>query len=82
MDEAKGSVKQVEVPGDHDKTFDDIGLNDVEDKGNGIRVGKTDSGRKVVARPSTKDKRPTLEVQTPRGNPKVKIRFNGSGQGQ
>jgi RHS repeat-associated protein len=78
--EGESSTKKIGREGDEalrDKEFDDIGLNDVKDKGK-VKVGTTDSGRRVVARPSTEDGRPTIEVQRPDGKPTVKIRYGSS----
>ncbi|MGE4069846.1 MAG: SpvB/TcaC N-terminal domain-containing protein [Lysobacterales bacterium] len=77
--ESKSSTIKISRPGGEearDREYGDLGLNDVEDKAEGIKVGETDSGRRVVSRPSTDDKRPTIEVQRPDGRPSVKIRYD------
>jgi len=62
--------------------FDDLGLINVEDKGDGVRIGILHDGRTVVVRPTSSKKGfPTLEFQ-PRENvsPKeksIKIRYTG-----
>ena len=77
--EGESSTTKISRPGGEearDKEFDDLGLKDVKDKGKGVKVGETDSGRRVVSRPSTEDGRPTIEVQRPDGKPTEKIRYD------
>lgn len=77
--EGESSTTKISRPGGEearDREYGDLGLKNVEGKGNGVKVGETDSGRRVVSRPSTEDGRPTIEVQRPDGKPSVKIRYD------
>ena len=53
--------------------FDNLGPDDVQELPNGGRVGQLPDGRKVVVRPSSKDGKPTLEIQD--GRSRVKVRY-------
>ncbi|MHB8912066.1 MAG: RHS repeat-associated core domain-containing protein [Lysobacter sp.] len=77
--EGESSTTKISRPGGEEarnKEYSDLGLNDVKDKGNGVKVGETDSGRRVVSRPSTEDGRPTIEIQRPDGKSTEKIRYD------
>ena len=58
---------------DANADFDNAWPSNVVDKGNGVRVGILEDGRKIVVRPSSTDNIPTIEVQS--GNGRIKIRY-------
>ena len=70
-------MKQYELPGGKEdalKDFERLELSEIE----GIKIGKMGvqmDGRRVIVRDSTLDKRPTLEIQDPASDKKIKIRY-------
>jgi len=62
--------------GDFDRMFPNG--DSVSEKGNGIRVGTTPDGKKVIIRPGSSEGSgnvPTIEIQNPRGKALDKIRY-------
>lgn len=42
----------------------------------GVRVGQTEDGKRIIVRPTSSDKRPTIEIQRPDGkHAEDKIRY-------
>jgi hypothetical protein len=64
---------------DANRDFDDKNPTNVDDKGNGVRVGELPNGDRIVVRPGSSEgsgNRPTIEIQTPNGKkPRDKIRY-------
>lgn len=77
-EKTKGRTTNHEKPGNIDTANDDfdkiVDPDSVEDRGNGVRTGKTEDGRKVNVRPNSSDGRPTIEIQD--GKKKDKIRYD------
>ncbi|MFZ1827467.1 MAG: hypothetical protein WAW42_01580 [Candidatus Competibacteraceae bacterium] len=74
--DAKGGEKsntgtrQWEKPGDFgdaNNDFDNLRPTGVQDKGEGVRVGKLPNGDRVIVRPTSSDGQPTIEIQRPDG---------------
>lgn len=52
-----------------------LGPKSIVNKGGGVLVGELPDGRRAIARPLSKGKRPTLEIQRPDGRPTDKFRY-------
>ena len=72
-------TRQWEKPGGFDAAnndYDQMGVENSQDKGNGIRTGNLPNGDRVIVRPDSRSGEPTIEIQRPDGKrSKDKIRY-------
>ena len=74
----KGKTKQYEKDGDYDDAradFDSLGLNNVEEKEDGVLVGTLPDGREVNVRNHSKEGSSTLDIYDPSTGKHIKIRY-------
>lgn len=73
--ETKGRTKQLErdeTMDDANKTFDSLNLENVKEKGDGVRVGETDQGRIITVTPLSQ---PSIHIRKPGSENVTKIRY-------
>lgn len=72
-------TRQWQKPGtadDANRDFDNCSPTNVEDKGDGVRVGTMPNGDRIVVRPDSSSGQPTIEIQRPDGRrSRDKVRY-------